>query len=98
MARIGDFVEAAPPMAPEALGAEAFDRTALSAMARRLQPLGDQVHAVRIGGNDILNLLGVRRSRTRTAYDGPLGLAIATMASVFLPEGMALSAMFGSRK
>ena len=26
MARIGDFVEAAPPMAPEALGAEAFDR------------------------------------------------------------------------
>lgn len=26
MARIGDFVEAAPPMAPDALGAEAFDR------------------------------------------------------------------------
>jgi len=26
MARIGDFVEAAPPIAPEALGAEAFDR------------------------------------------------------------------------
>ena len=26
MARIGDFVEAAPPMAPEAFGAEAFDR------------------------------------------------------------------------
>lgn len=26
MARIGDFVEAAPPMTPEALGAEAFDR------------------------------------------------------------------------
>ncbi|MNU28235.1 Autoinducer 2 sensor kinase/phosphatase LuxQ [compost metagenome] len=26
MARIGDFVEAAPPMTPESLGAEAFDR------------------------------------------------------------------------
>ncbi|WP_292035770.1 MULTISPECIES: ATP-binding protein [unclassified Brevundimonas] len=26
MARIGDFVEAAPPMAPDAFGAEAFDR------------------------------------------------------------------------
>jgi len=71
---------------------EAFDRTALTAMVRALAPLGSRVHAVRIGGNDILNLLGVRRSRTRTAYDGPLGLAIATMASVFLPEGLALSA------
>ncbi len=77
---------------PTIESAEAFDRTALTAMARTLQPLGDLIHAVRIGGNDILNLLGVRRSRTRTAYDGPLGLAIATMASVFLPEGMALSA------
>lgn len=77
---------------PTIESAEAFDRTALAAMARALQPLGERVHAVRIGGNDILNVLGVRRSRTRTAYDGPLGLAIATMASVFLPEGMALSA------
>ncbi|WP_379922733.1 HpcH/HpaI aldolase/citrate lyase family protein [Erythrobacter sp. R86502] len=77
---------------PTIESAEAFDRMALSHMAAVLQPLGDRVHAVRIGGNDILNLLGVRRSRERTAYDGPLGLAITTMASVFLPEGMALSA------
>jgi citrate lyase beta subunit len=71
---------------------EAFDRAAMVQMARALAPLGSQVHAVRIGGNDILNQLGVRRSRERTAYDTPLGLAIATMASVFLPEGLALSA------
>lgn len=77
---------------PTIESAEAFDRAALTQMARALGPLGGRVHAVRIGGNDILNVLGVRRSRARTAYDGPLGLAIATMASVFLPEGMALSA------
>ena len=77
---------------PTIESAEAFDRPALTRMARALQPLGSRVHAVRIGGNDILNILGVRRSRVRTAYDGPLGLAIATMASVFLPEGLALSA------
>ncbi|NCP15295.1 MAG: HpcH/HpaI aldolase/citrate lyase family protein [Sphingomonadales bacterium] len=77
---------------PTIESAEAFDRMALARMAAVLQPFGERVHAVRIGGNDILNLLGVRRSRERTAYDGPLGLAIATMASVFLPEGMALSA------
>ena len=77
---------------PTIESAEAFDRPALTQLVRTLQPLGDRIHAVRIGGNDILNLLGVRRSRLRTAYDGPLGLAIATMASVFLPEGLALSA------
>ena len=55
---------------PTIESAEAFDRAALTAMARTLQPLGSRVHAVRIGGNDILNLLGVRRSRTRTAAGG----------------------------
>lgn len=77
---------------PTIESAEAFDRAAMMQMARALAPLGARVHAVRIGGNDILNQLGVRRSRERTAYDTPLGLAIATMASVFLPEGLALSA------
>lgn len=77
---------------PTIESAEAFDRTAMMAMARALAPMRERVHAVRIGGNDILNTLGVRRSRHRTAYDTPLGLAIATMGSVFLPEGLALSA------
>lgn len=71
---------------------EAFDRKPLKAIRRTLQPLAERVHAVRIGGNDILNILGVRRSRLRTAYDGPLGQAIATMASEFIPHGMAVSA------
>lgn len=77
---------------PTIESAQAFDRPALKEIARVLGPLGGRVHVVRIGGNDILNVLGVRRSRERTAYDGPLGLAIATMASVFVPEGLALSA------
>ena len=49
--------------------AESMASCALTQLVRTLQPLGDRVHAVRIGGNDILNLLGVRRSRLRTAYD-----------------------------
>lgn len=77
---------------PTVESTEAFDRAAMVQMARALAPIRERVHAVRIGGNDILNQLGVRRSRHRTAYDTPLGLAIATMASVFLPEGLALSA------
>lgn len=71
---------------------EAFDRKPLEHIRRTLQPLSERVHTMRVGGNDILNQLGVRRSRLRTAYDGPLGLAIATMASVFIPHGIAVSA------
>ncbi len=89
LARLEGFLHG---IMPTIESAEAFDRAALTRLAGALAPLGEQVHAVRIGGNDILNVLGVRRSRERTAYDGPLGLAISTMASVFLPEGLALSA------
>lgn len=95
-ANLGDWLarldSPAHGIMPTIESAEAFDRTAMMAMARALAPMRERVHAVRIGGNDILNTLGVRRSRHRTAYDTPLGLAIATMGSVFLPEGLALSA------
>jgi citrate lyase beta subunit len=77
---------------PTIEGVEAFDRQAVSAMCDQLRPYIDRVAAVRIGGNDILNLFGVRRSRTRTAYEGPLGAAIRTIGSVFIPNGIAVAA------
>mgnify|MGYP004526493839 CR=1 FL=1 len=77
---------------PTIEGLEAFDRLALSAIRDQLQSHAGRVTAVRIGGNDILGLLGVRRSRSRTAYDGPLGDAVRNIASVFLPAGMAVAA------
>ena len=77
---------------PTIEGLEAFDRRALEIVRDSLGPHAARVTAIRIGGNDILNLLGVRRSRHRTAYDGPLGDAIRTIASVFLPAGIAVAA------
>src|SRR3546814_13631164 len=47
---------------------------------------------VRIGGNDILALLGIRRSRYRTAYDGPLGNVIRDIAGTFIPSGFSVAA------
>ena len=73
---------------PTIEGEEAFDRSALVALAEQLRPWSDRVTALRIGGNDILNLLGARRSRTRTAYDGPLAAVIRDIAGVFLPRGL----------
>lgn len=77
---------------PTIEGAEAFDLHALKALRNQLTPFASRVDAVRIGGNDILNLLGTRRSRTRTAYDGPLGSVIRDFAGVFIPHGYNVSA------
>src|SRR3546814_11344716 len=65
---------------PTIEGEEAFDRSALARLCDQLQPYSERVSAVRIGGNDILALLGIRRSRYRTAYDGPLGNVIRDIA------------------
>ena len=77
---------------PTIEGEDAFDRSALSRLCDQLQPYAERVSAVRIGGNDILALLGIRRSRYRTAYDGPLGSVIRDIAGTFIPKGFAVAA------
>jgi citrate lyase beta subunit len=47
---------------------------------------------LRIGGNDLLNLLGLRRARGVTVYDTPLRGVIADLVCVFHPAGYRLSA------
>lgn len=77
---------------PTIEGHEAFDIAALHQLRQQLTPFAHRVDAIRIGGNDILNLLAARRSRTRTAYDGPLGSVIRDFAATFIPYGFAVSA------
>ena len=77
---------------PTIEGEDAFDRAALSRLCDQLQPYAERVSAVRIGGNDILALLGIRRSRFRTAYDGPLGNVIRDIVGAFIPNGFSVAA------
>jgi citrate lyase beta subunit len=74
--------------------AEAFDRRKMELLRDRLEECGwrDQVLCLRIGGNDLLNLLGIRRGRGATVYDTPLRNVIADLACIFLPAGHHLSA------
>lgn len=51
-----------------------------------------RILALRIGGNDLLALLGIRRPRTMTIYHTPLGHVISRLATTFLPFGFALTA------
>jgi len=89
---LGVLIDETHGLMPTVEGEDAFDREALGRMRDQLIPFGDRVHAVRIGGNDILSVLGVRRSRLRTAYEGPLGPVIRDVAGAFLPHGIAVAA------
>jgi len=51
-----------------------------------------RILALRIGGNDLLALLGIRRPRALSIYRTPLGLVIAKLTTLFRPYGFALTA------
>lgn len=73
---------------------EALDHAEMSALRHKLlaPEHRDRVLALRIGGNDLLRLLGVRRPRDRTLYATPIGSAIANLVLWFKPYGFNLTA------
>ncbi|MFO1371634.1 MAG: HpcH/HpaI aldolase/citrate lyase family protein [Candidatus Competibacteraceae bacterium] len=73
---------------------EAFDRRKMEFLRDQLEDSGlrDRVLCLRIGGNDLLNLLGIRRARGATIYDTPLRNTIADLVCIFHPAGYRLSA------
>lgn len=48
--------------------------------------------ALRVGGNDLLRILGLRRPKTGTLYDTPLGYVIKMLTCQFRPQGFSLTA------
>ena len=56
------------------------------------EKIKDRILSLRIGGNDLLNLLGIRRSRYRTIYESPLGATISNLVTIFKPNGFNLTA------
>ena len=58
-------------------------------MAPQVRP---RILALRIGGNDLLALLGLRRPASGTIYQTPLGPVIARLVTTFRPHGFQLTA------
>ena len=73
---------------------EVFNINAMTALCERLlqTDLLENILMLRVGGNDLLNLLGLRRERSSTIYETPLGHIIAQLVTIFKPYGFALSA------
>ncbi|MBF0624526.1 MAG: HpcH/HpaI aldolase/citrate lyase family protein [Magnetococcales bacterium] len=91
------FAEVAPErflLMPTLETREMFDPSAVAALRKFLSTPGlkERILALRIGGNDLLNLLGVRRRPGRTIYDTAVGLAVSSLVTAFRPFGFSLTA------
>ncbi|MEI2645330.1 MAG: HpcH/HpaI aldolase/citrate lyase family protein [Candidatus Competibacter sp.] len=73
---------------------ETFEHRKMERVRDRLENCGlkERILCLRIGGNDLLNLLGIRRGRGATVYDTPLRDTIADLVRIFHPAGYPLSA------
>lgn len=73
---------------------EVFSDQAMTEFLRRIdRPAASaRILCLRVGGNDLLALLRLRRPRGHTLYETPLGQVIARLVTTFLPYGFALSA------
>lgn len=74
--------------------ADVFSEREMEAFREQLEAPGvrSRVLALRIGGNDLLALLGLRRPRGMTIYRTPLGPVIARLVTIFRPYGFMLTA------
>lgn len=74
--------------------AEVFDESEMKLFRQCLEAPGvrDHILALRIGGNDLLALLCIRRPRNVTIYSTPIGPVIARLVTTFRPYGFVLTA------
>lgn len=71
---------------------EVFDPGEMRRLRDQLLVFQDRILAIRIGGNDLLQTMGARRSMRRTSYDGPLGPVIVNLVTTYNPWGFHLTA------
>jgi citrate lyase beta subunit len=74
---------------------EVFDWRQMNKLRRMIKEdsrSAKRIMCLRIGGNDLLNCLRVRRDPQRTIYDTPVGELISRLAGEFIPHGIGLTA------
>ncbi|MCB0071545.1 MAG: HpcH/HpaI aldolase/citrate lyase family protein [Caldilineaceae bacterium] len=71
---------------------EVFCEERMRSLRDCLAEYRDRVICMRIGGNDLLALLGMRRPVGTTLYETPLGHVISRLATTWIPEGFSLAA------
>lgn len=72
---------------------DVFDVIQMRELATALlqHPCHDRIIALRIGGNDLMNVISLRRPRNLTLYDSPMGYVIKMLVAVFGSRGFTLT-------
>jgi len=70
----------------------AFDRQALQALRAEFSRFQNQILCIRIGGNDLLSILKIKRPKNVSIYETPVRQAIDNCITVFKPYHYHLSA------
>lgn len=71
--------------------AQVFDSAAMLELKQQLDDWESRIVCLRIGGNDLMNLLGIKRLRGLTIYDTPLRAVIDQLVINFRLSGIELS-------
>lgn len=72
---------------------DVFDVQHMNSVAHELKEKAvDRIALLRIGGNDLLNVLSLRRGTVHTLYEGVMGQVIRNLMTIFVPQGFKLSA------
>ena len=69
-----------------------FDSSALIQIRTKLLAWQENIACLRIGGNDLMNILGLKRMQGKTVYETPLRTVIDQLLITFRPHGFELSA------
>lgn len=75
--------------------AETFDKNEMIRLRNKLiedSHTHQRILCLRIGGNDLLSCLRIRRNPRYTIYDTGIGPVIAMLAGIFIPYGIGLAA------
>ncbi|MGB8664800.1 MAG: HpcH/HpaI aldolase/citrate lyase family protein [Serratia inhibens] len=72
---------------------DVFDVIQMQKLAATLvgHPCHERIIALRIGGNDLMNVISLRRPRNLTLYDSPMGYVIKMLVAVFGSRDFALT-------
>ena len=73
---------------------DVFSASAMEALRDMVlaHPVRPRILAMRIGGNDLMALLGIRRPPAKTIYETLLGPVISQLVTTFRPYGLPLTA------
>lgn len=70
---------------------EVFSFTQMEELASIFNQYHKYILTIRIGGNDLMNIIGIRRPKNITLYNTPIGNVISNLVQIFKPYGFNLS-------